>query len=233
MLLVPSGYSNRARIAALKLKIHVLFMDAVNINELRFSKLKEYIESDNEAFDRYMWNVSLLDETFSTEGLMSDGQPEAEPTSCEVKFQKLVTTMKVKLRFTYEEVGNCRKRIRNLVDRQLQKLQERDVIDEDGFPYASDEIDTSFSDRHTSFSTSFSDLLDKLSKARTRDDFKSFLEIKRRLLNQSGSQVSNMPNELDSEEHLAPKHESDNTPVPSYSLLDLCHSNWWRCILKN
>ncbi|KAJ6795273.1 uncharacterized protein M6B38_362970 [Iris pallida] len=157
-----------------------------------------------------MWNLCLLEETFSTEGLVSDGQPEPEPepepepTSCVVKFQKLVTTMKVKLRFTYEEVGNCRKRIRNLLDRQLQKLQEREVIDEDGFPYA-DERETSFSDRHTSFS----DLIDKLSKARSRDDFKSFLEMKRQLLNQSGSQVSNMPNELDSEEPLAPKHESN------------------------
>lgn len=176
-----------------------------------------------------MWNVSLLEEVFSTEGFVSDGQTTAESTCSKVKFQKLVTTMKVKLRSNSKMVDSCRKRIRNLVDQQLHKLQEKDVIDEDGLRYA-DEINASKglkrprmegdlrADRHTTFG----DLIDMLSKARSVIDFESCLELKHQLLNKSGSQVANMHNELDSGEELVPKHEQDNTPVPSYSLPNLC-----------
>ncbi|KAL5066895.1 hypothetical protein RYX36_017782 [Vicia faba] len=71
--------------------------DAATINEWRFSKLKEYkeqnVEAENEAFDRYMQNVDLLEEVLSTkhsdETLSSVS--EANPTPMEntkVKFDK-------------------------------------------------------------------------------------------------------------------------------------------------
>ncbi|KAK6935055.1 hypothetical protein RJ641_035210 [Dillenia turbinata] len=52
--------------------------DAAAINEWRFSKLKEFrernIEAENEAFDRYMRNISLLEEVFSVKSI-----PEEPP----------------------------------------------------------------------------------------------------------------------------------------------------------
>lgn len=202
--------------------------DAININKWRFSKLKEHIEgnieSENEAFDRYMWNVSLLEESFSTEGLVSDDPAAAEITS-EEKFQKLVDAMKVKLRSNSEKVDSCRKRIRSLVEQQLQNLKERSVVGEDGLPYA-DEVDASKGlkrprsegELRAERNTAFSDLVDKLSKARNEDDYKSCLEMKHQLLNQSEAQAADIPSELDAEELPACKHEPDDAPVVSYSL---------------
>ncbi|KAK6919438.1 hypothetical protein RJ641_015342 [Dillenia turbinata] len=58
--------------------------DAATINEWRFSKLKEFrernVEAENEAFDRYMRNISLLEAVFSVKSI-----PEEPPISKSTK----------------------------------------------------------------------------------------------------------------------------------------------------
>ncbi|XP_042511727.1 uncharacterized protein LOC122086854, partial [Macadamia integrifolia] len=49
-------------------RVHIFSLDAAAINQWRFSTQKEYkernIEAENEAFDRYMNNVGLVEEVF-------------------------------------------------------------------------------------------------------------------------------------------------------------------------
>ncbi|CAN0908328.1 hypothetical protein LINGRAHAP2_LOCUS25224 [Linum grandiflorum] len=78
--------------------------EALSINEWRFKKLKEYkdgiAEKENEAFDRYMQNISLLEEAFSMKSMQ--GNDHVDPTVSE----------------------NVRKRKQRIVDEGLRKLEE-------------------------------------------------------------------------------------------------------------
>ncbi|ONK71807.1 uncharacterized protein A4U43_C04F12600 [Asparagus officinalis] len=168
--------------------------DAVNINKWRFSKLKEHVEgnveAENEAFDRYTWNVRLLEETFSTEGIISDGQSTLEPTSSD-KFQKLVASLKVKLmERPYElDAGKEHKRRKKEGEWRAERT------------------------------AAFSDLIDKLSKARSEDDLKPCLEMKVQLLNRSESKID----QEDPEKSLLPKQEPDTIMDSSvYSAPKIC-----------
>ena len=85
-------YIELFRVSSLQVRTcSYVFQDAVSITKWSFSKLKEHIEgrieAENGAFDSYIWNVNLLEETFSTEGLISDGQAAPELTSSECKFR--------------------------------------------------------------------------------------------------------------------------------------------------
>lgn len=205
-----------AFVSSMRVKKPLTRKDAVNINKWRFAKLKEHIEgnieAENEAFDRYLWNVSLLEEAFSTEGLTSDGSNDPEPISSEDKFQKLVASMKVMLRSNPDKAESCRGRINNLVVELLRKLQERDFVAD------VDELDTCkalkrqkrgelWADR----TASFGDLIEKLSKARTEDDLKSCMELKHQLLhhseikdvNPSGEEVQGLKKEADALQDLS------------------------------
>ncbi|XP_020260878.1 LOW QUALITY PROTEIN: uncharacterized protein LOC109837163 [Asparagus officinalis] len=190
--------------------------DAVNINKWRFSKLKEHVEgnveAENEAFDRYTWNVRLLEETFSTEGIISDGQSTLEPTSSD-KFQKLVASLKVKL-------------MGDLVSQQLRKLQGSSLVPDESSPYA-DELDAGKEHKRrkkegewrAERTAAFSDLIDKLSKARSEDDLKPCLEMKVQLLNRSESKID----QEDPEKSLLPKQEPDTIMDSSvYSAPKIC-----------
>ncbi|KAL5981255.1 hypothetical protein ACLOJK_029176, partial [Asimina triloba] len=90
--------------------------DAAAINAWRFSKLKEYnernIEIENEAFDRYMQNVNKAS------------------TSGEDETSKMVAAMKGRLKSNVERAGGFRKRVRDLVEQGLRKLQKREFDDE-------------------------------------------------------------------------------------------------------
>ena len=187
------------------------------------------IEAENEAFDRYMWKVSLLEETFSTEELLSDGQITPEPYSSEDEIQKLVSSMKVKLKSNGEKADSCRKRIRELVGQLLRKLQEKDLASDEGLSYA-DELACKEPKRpkkegewRAERTAAFSDLIDKLSKARSEDDLKPCLEMKLQLLNHSENKGFYSSGEQEPGKPLEPKQETGSIlDLSVYSLPKTC-----------
>ncbi|KAE8666561.1 Disease resistance family protein / LRR family protein [Hibiscus syriacus] len=70
--------------------------DSIALNEWRFSKLKQFkernIEIENDAFDRYMQNISFLEEVFSTECERSDGDEGSKPCSTSQEDEASVVT---------------------------------------------------------------------------------------------------------------------------------------------
>ncbi|XP_039024578.1 uncharacterized protein LOC120157543 [Hibiscus syriacus] len=108
-------------------KKHVTRKDAIALNEWRFSKLKEFkdrnIEIENNAFDRYMQNISLLEEVFSTEG------SEPSSTSQEGETSVVTSGMKLTLRSNPVRTNNVRKRIQQIVDQGIKKLQKSEPND--------------------------------------------------------------------------------------------------------
>ncbi|KAL6009633.1 hypothetical protein ACLOJK_000061 [Asimina triloba] len=172
--------------------------DAAAINAWRFSKLKEHnernIEIENEAFDRYMQNVSLLEEAFyvdSLSKLATDGSSAGTKasTSGEDETSKMVAAMKGRLKSNVERAGGFRKRVRDLVEQGLRKLQRREFDDEG----KSGNADGPKNERKprkpkkiekwgTEMPAAVNDLLEKLRKVRSADELKSCLETKLPLL---------------------------------------------------
>lgn len=192
----------------------------MNINKWRFSKLKEHIEGDieaeNEAFDRYMWIVRLLEETFSTEGFVPYDPNASEPTS-EDEFQKLVASMKLRRRSNSEKADSYRERTKDLVEELLRKLQEKEPVPNESAPCA-DELDAGKPAKRrkkgewrAERTTAFNDLIEKLSKARSEDDLKLCLELKHQLPRCPESCSADSSAELGLEKSPMPKQEIDTT----------------------
>lgn len=170
--------------------------DVATINAWRFSTLKEYndrnVEAGNEAFDRYMQNVSLLEEAFgvnsSLEGLAEDGLPIPESLS-EGEMQKIIWGMKATLKSDVERVDKFRKRLRDLIDQGFMKLKELEFGE--GSTCLDDDNDRKelkkpkkTGKRWAERTAAVSDLLDKLNKAKSGEELKFCLEIKQQLFNQ-------------------------------------------------
>ncbi|KAF8380630.1 hypothetical protein HHK36_028119 [Tetracentron sinense] len=211
--------------------------DAAAINQWRFSKLKEYkngnIEAENEAFNRYMQNVSLLEEAFSVnsslEGLTVDGSPALDPTSIsgDNGTGKMISQVKMRLRSNTGRMDNFRQRIQDLVDRGLKKLQTWEIND-DG---AVDDLDgqkgikrlkkaENWQAKRTS---AVSDLIDKLNKARNEEDLKSCLEMKSQLFNRDEkSSLTGSKDVETSKEQIAKDPSSISRHELHYSLPRLC-----------
>jgi hypothetical protein len=174
-----------------------LFQEAAAINEWRFSKLKEFkdrnIEVENEAFDRYMHNISLLEEVFSLksflEGSTEDGSlssnhehASAEDDDTE---EKMVSEQKLKLRSNPRRSENVRKRLQQLVDGGLKKLQKLEL--NNGSVNNQNELDKrpeKAKGLRAERASALSDLIDKLNKARNEEDLNSCMEIKAQLSSQ-------------------------------------------------
>ncbi|PON47139.1 electron carrier/iron ion-binding protein [Parasponia andersonii] len=170
--------------------------DAVAINEWRFSKLKEFndrnIEVENEAFDRYMQNADLLEEVFSAKSIL-DRSIEDESsisshnsTSMEDDNEATISGLKLKMRSNPQRTSNFRKRIQQIVDKGLKKLQKRELDDSDNGPVDPKELDKgpkSAKDWWAERASTLNDLIDHLNKARNEEDLKSCLEVKSQLFN--------------------------------------------------
>ncbi|KAM2285324.1 hypothetical protein ACFX1S_037934 [Malus domestica] len=172
--------------------------DAVAINEWRFSKLKEYkernIEVENEAFDRYMQNVTLLEEVFSvksiTEESIGDGSAISNydtTSTMEDETEAMVSGLKLKLRSNPMRTNNFRKRIQQVVDEGLKKLQKREFDDggkkssgPNGLDKGPQKEETWWAER----ASALGDLIDKLNKARNEEDLKACLELKSQLFSE-------------------------------------------------
>ncbi|KAJ6963028.1 hypothetical protein NC652_001605 [Populus alba x Populus x berolinensis] len=171
--------------------------EAAAINEWRFSKLKEFkdrnIEVENEAFDRYMHNISLLEEVFSLksflEGSTEDGSlssnhdhASAEDDDTE---ENMVSEQKLKLRSNPKRSENVRKRLQQLVDGGLKKLQKLEL--NNGSVNNQNELDKrpeKAKGLRAERASALSDLIDKLNKARSEEDLNSCMEIKAQLSTQ-------------------------------------------------
>lgn len=219
--------------SSMRVKKPLTRKDAVNINKWRFSKLKEHIEgnieTENEAFDRYLWNVRQLEETFSTEEITSNGQNALEPHSSEDKFQTLVESMKLKLRSNAEKADSYRERTKDLVGELLRKLRQRDSVADEDSPYA-DEPDACKASKKLKKGEwwgdktgAYGDLMEKLSKTRTEDDLKSCVELRHQLLDHSEGKGIDMSSEQGTVKSELRQQESDTTKDSSvYSLPKMC-----------
>lgn len=166
--------------------------DAAVINEWRFQKLKEYkegnVEVENEAFDRYMQNVTLLEEVLAVnpkpEGPTKDGSPVSNPNpnpnSAGDDTEMVVSGLKLKLRSNPYRTEKLRKRLEDIVNQGLRKLRKIDLVDVGNDPNKQDEL---VGKQENGKYSDLSDLLDKLNKARSEEDLKSCLEMKSQLFN--------------------------------------------------
>ncbi|KAB5573940.1 hypothetical protein DKX38_001134 [Salix brachista] len=162
--------------------------EAAAINEWRSSRLKEFrdrnIEVENEGFDRYMHNISLLEEVLSLksflEGSTQDGSllSNHDHASAEDDTEeKMVSEQKLKLLSNPRRSENVRKRIQQIVDGGLKKLQKLELNEPDKGP---ERAKGSRAER----ASALSDLIDKLNKAHNEEDLNSCMEIKAQLSSQ-------------------------------------------------
>eukprot|EP00256_Glycine_max_P058837 XP_014627143.1 uncharacterized protein LOC100776348 [Glycine max] len=162
--------------------------DAAAINEWRFAKIKEYkernVEVENEAFDRYMQNVDLLEEVLAVKSL-DENVPsalESNPTTMESN-EAMIPGLKLQLRSNSMRSDGLRMRIQQIVDEGLKKL-EKSAVDGDINESIDDESNKA-SERGKGIErlSAISDLMDKINKARTEEDLKPCLEMKTQLFN--------------------------------------------------
>ncbi|RVX00217.1 hypothetical protein CK203_026633 [Vitis vinifera] len=201
-----------------------LFQDAATINEWRFSKLKEYknrnIEVENEAFDRYMQNISLLEEVFSVkstpDGTTDHGisVSDAASPNLEDNSSVMVSWLKLRLKSNPTRSDNSRKRILEIVERGLKKLNYvNDLNDQNELPAGSKRPKTGRADRLSALS----ELIDKLNKARNEEDLNSCMEMKSQIFNTNTETSPAEIEEVDTyteqtaKDDLAPMHESNYT----------------------
>lgn len=162
------------------------FQDAAAINEWRFAKFKEFqdrnVEIENEAFDRYLKNINLLEEVFSVKSLPKDRFSATNPDSSEGN-GTMIQEMKLRLRSNRARRENLRKRIQNTVDEGLKKLRKQEAA-------SADVVEDSNALLHGRVKLKgwnaervsiFADLNDKLNKARNEEDLKACLELKVKL----------------------------------------------------
>ncbi|XP_009592240.1 uncharacterized protein [Nicotiana tomentosiformis] len=162
--------------------------DAQLINEWRFMKLKEYrdsnIAAENEAFDRYMQNVGLLEEVFAVNSAEDERN---EDGSTEDDNEATINRLKLQLRSDPTRIENTRKRMQYIVDQGLRKLRKLESGDN-----ATDLSDLDALGKkkkaksaEAEWVVSFTDLIDKLNKARNEEDLKACWEMKSQLFNQN------------------------------------------------
>ncbi|XP_057978134.1 uncharacterized protein LOC131164727 isoform X2 [Malania oleifera] len=206
--------------------------DAAAINEWRFSKLKEYkdrnIEAENEAFDRYMQNISLLEEVFSVkyEGPAGNGCSILNPKSTSVEDNG----MKLKLRSSLVRTDSFRRKVQDIVDKGLMKLQKcelnigkNDVNDQNEDSATPKKAKTWKADT----TSVLNDLIDKLNKARSEEDLKSCLKIKFELFNQNtkGDQMetddTGISEEQTEKNNMVPKQELHYSPSKLFKTTEI------------
>ncbi|ESQ33509.1 hypothetical protein EUTSA_v10008194mg [Eutrema salsugineum] len=168
--------------------------DAQALNEWRFTKLKEYrdrnIEVENEAFDRYMSNVNLLEEAFSLTSV-----PEESPgaaASERSNEERTVSELKLRLRSNSARTESIKKRIAETVKAGLVKVQ-KPVLS--GKSDDQDEIERRIKRSKWEEKTSaLNEVIDKVNKARTEEDLKFCFEMKSKLCGQVSSNAASGKN---------------------------------------
>lgn len=139
---------------------------------------------ENEAFDRYMQNVDLLEEVLAVKSLDDDVSSalDSNPSPMESN-ETMIPGLKLQLRSNSLRSDGLRTRIQQIVDEGLKKL-ERSAVDGDTNE-SIDEEGNKASKRGKGMErlSAISDLMDKINKARSEEDLKSCLEMKSQLFN--------------------------------------------------
>ncbi|XP_039063252.1 uncharacterized protein LOC120207931 [Hibiscus syriacus] len=202
-------------------KKHVTRKDAIALNEWRFSKLKEFkdrnIEIENNAFDRYMQNISLLEEVFSTETV--DEGSELSPTSQEGETLVMTSGMKLRLRLNPVRTNNARKRIQQIVDQGIQKLQKSEPNDGSTDPNDQNKLDNMLKREKSLWverSSRLSNIVNKLNKARNEEDIESCLEMKAQLYNQTTMSTPTEIKDVEALNEQGPKNNATPGQVANY-----------------
>lgn len=178
-------------------------------------KLKEHrdsnIEAENEAFDRYMQNVGLLEEVFAVN---TEEDEKNEEGSTEDDHEAMINRLKLQLRSDPVRIENTRKRMQHVIDQGLRKVRKLEAGDN-----ATDLNDLDALGRKKKAKTAeaaehvaaFTDLIDKLNKARNAEDLKVCWEMKCQLFNQpkkekqSESEDAEASTEQSSKESVLPR----------------------------
>ncbi|PRQ18604.1 putative transcription factor STY-LRP1 family [Rosa chinensis] len=212
--------------------------DAVATNEWRFAKLKEFkdrnIEVENEAFDRYMQNISLLEEVFSVnsnaEESIGDGSSISnhDMTTTEGDNGDMVSGLKLKLRSNPMRTSNFRKRIQQIVDQGLKKLKTCESADGDKEP--SDQIELDMGPRkgenwRAARASALGDLIDKLNKARNEEDLQSCMEMKTQLFNELKSMSSSELEDTETTKKQTTKNDLETRKESQYLFPHLISTN--------
>ncbi|GAA0183157.1 hypothetical protein LIER_30624 [Lithospermum erythrorhizon] len=166
--------------------------DAQVLNEWRFSRLKDFQEgelgAENEAFDRYMQNVGLLEEVFSA-NTASDGEIEINANSLDSPKTSeddspeaaLISGFKLKFRSNPVRIENMKKRMQYVVDQGFRKLRRFEANDEssdiDDLGNRPKRLKSGNSER----ASTLSDLMDKLNKACNAEDVEASVAMKSHL----------------------------------------------------
>ncbi|XP_022923586.1 uncharacterized protein LOC111431225 [Cucurbita moschata] len=205
--------------------------DAAAINEWRFSKLREFrerhIEAENEAFDRYMKNVDLLEEVFSMKSMV-DGSLKDGPSNFSTEgTEEVIPGLKLSLGSGSDD---SRKRIREIVEDGLMKLQKVEATD--NVDEVTDQVEsgkvadqtnrndgcTTVKGWHAKRARALGDLIDKLNKARNEEDLKSCLAMKHQLFNQHITSSQTESEETDVPKEQVIKKDLDSRKELGYSL---------------
>ncbi|CAH2035008.1 unnamed protein product [Thlaspi arvense] len=169
--------------------------DAQALNEWRFTKLKEYrdrnIEVENEAFDRYMNNVHLLEEAFSLTSVPEEDHP-GEGASERSSEERTVSELKLRLRSNSARTESFKKRIAETVKAGLVKVKKSVRGGK-----SDDQEETKRRNKRSRWeekTSALSEIIDKLNKARTEEDLKSCVEMKSKLFGQVSSNAASEKN---------------------------------------
>ena len=164
------------------------------------------IEVENEAFDRYMRNVSLLEEVFNVkstpDGPVNDGGSpisDGDATSAEDERQMEIAKIKSILRSDPTRAENFRNRMQCAVDEVLKKLQKTEAHDAGTESSEQEEYVGSPGKKNLSWNEAVAALIDKINKAQNEEDLKVCMEMKDQLFNQRTE---------------SPQAESESVPIP-------------------
>ncbi|XP_074556574.1 uncharacterized protein LOC141812454 [Curcuma longa] len=176
--------------------------DAINLNKWKFMKLREHlegnVEAENEAFDRYVLNVSLLEETFSLP-IMEEAEPQSQISSGSISSERLISEIKTKLKSDSQRTDTLRERIKNLIDQKLLELLNGELGFDDYETYDDDPDDVKEFKRSKMImqsrydkNASMADLISKLNRATSKEDLTacSDLMLQHRSNNLSGYQFT-------------------------------------------
>nr|GEU84743.1 hypothetical protein [Tanacetum cinerariifolium] len=203
-----SKFSRFNNLLPVRAKKPLTIKEASETNEWRFSKLKEYkernIEIENEAFDRYLHNITLLEDVFAVNSKLE----EPAKDDLEGKCGTLISELKMKLRADPVRTENLRDRMRFTVNNALRKLKCET-------PTGNDETELVNRPKEARYS-SLVELNKKLSNARTDEDLKSCKLLKAQLFNQSDSKAE-QPDQHDGK----PEQKSGSLPSNWFSTITI------------
>ncbi|PWA43006.1 hypothetical protein CTI12_AA539920 [Artemisia annua] len=188
-----SKFSQFNNLHPVRAKKPLTIKEASQINEWRFLKLKEYkernIEIENEAFDRYLHNITLLEDVFA----VNSNLEEPAKDDLEGKCETLISELKMKLRADPVRTENFRDRMRFTVNNALRKLKSET-------PTGNEETELVNRPKKARYA-SLVELNKKLNNARTDEDVKSCKLLKAQLFNQSDNKAEQSENIKTPDQH--------------------------------